>query len=334
VIDVIRQVLIREHGGPVVLRIEQTPSVAPQAGQVCISTRAIAVSKPDVLMRQGRYKWSPPLPLNPGNELTGVVTAVGEHVDSVRVGDAVLLSARELPQRGGCYTEQITAPASAVHVLPPNVDLEKAVLLPSYVVAHAMLNDFGLPRQARSAFINGVSGAVGSALAELAKLRGMTVIGTVGASSKESYAKSRGVDHVLNYNSDPLLTRVREITGGEGVDLVFDHVIGPRFADCIRMLGRFGTAVAYNVYSPMPDEDIFGLMRELSKLSLGLRVFNIHTYDRDLPRLHALTGELVQLLAQGRIDPVIGARFPLDRVADAHRLFESGEVTGKIVLIP
>lgn len=330
----IRQVLIREHGGPVVLRIEQTPSVAPQAGQVCISTRAIAVSKPDVLMRQGRYKWSPPLPLNPGNELTGVVTAVGEHVDSVRVGDAVLLSARELPQRGGCYTEQITAPASAVHVLPPNVDLEKAVLLPSYVVAHAMLNDFGLPRQARSAFINGVSGAVGSALAELAKLRGMTVIGTVGASSKESYAKSRGVDHVLNYNSDPLLTRVREITGGEGVDLVFDHVIGPRFADCIRMLGRFGTAVAYNVYSPMPDEDIFGLMRELSKLSLGLRVFNIHTYDRDLPRLHALTGELVQLLAQGRIDPVIGARFPLERVADAHRLFESGEVTGKIVLIP
>lgn len=100
------------------------------------------------------------------------------------------------------------------------------------------------------------------------------------------------------------------------------------------MLGRFGTAVAYNVYSPMPDQDIFGLMRELSKLCLGLRIFNIHTYDRDLPRLHALTAELVQLLAQNKIDPVIGARFPLDRVADAHRLLESGEVTGKIVLIP
>jgi NADPH2:quinone reductase len=331
---VIRQVLIREHGGPEVLRIEQAQPVAPKAGQVCIRTRAMAVSKPDLLMRQGRYKWSPPLPLNPGNELTGVVTAIGEQVDSVRVGDAVLLSARELPQRGGCYTEEMVAPASAVHVLPPNVDLQKAVLLPSYVVAHAMLNDFGLPREARSVFINGVSGAVGSALAELAKLRGMTVIGTVGSSSKEQYAKSRGVDHVLNYNSDHLLAEVLDLTGGEGVDLVFDHVIGPRFADCIRMLGRFGTAVAYNVYSPMPDEDIFGLLRELSKLSLGLRIFNIHTYDRDLPRLHALTAELVQMLAQGKIDPVIGARFPLERVADAHSLLESGEVIGKIVLIP
>jgi NADPH2:quinone reductase len=334
VIDVIRQVLIREHGGPEVLRIEHAQPVAPRADQVCIRTRAIAVSKPDILMRQGRYKWSPPLPLNPGNELTGVVTAVGEQVDSVRVGDAVLLSARELPQRGGCYTEEMIAPASAVHVLPSNVDLQKAVLLPSYVVAHAMLNDFGLPRQARSVFINGVSGAVGSALAELAKLREMTVIGTVGSSSKEQFAKSRGVDHVLNYHSDRLLDEVLELTGGEGVDLLFDHVIGPRFADCIRMLGRFGTAVAYNVYSPMPEDDIFGLMRELSKFSLGLRIFNIHTYDRDLPRLHALTTDLVKLLAQGKIDPVIGARFPFDRVADAHRLLESGDVTGKIVLIP
>lgn len=196
----IRHVLIREHGGPEVLRVEQTPSVAPNADQACIRTRAIAVSKPDVLMRQGRYKWSPPLPLNPGNELTGVVTAIGAHVDCVRVGDAVLLSARELPRRGGCYTEEMIAPASALHVLPQNVVLQQAVLIPSYVVAHAMLNDFGLPQQARSVFINGVSGAVGSALAELAKLRGMTVIGTVGSSSKEQHAKSRSVDHVLNYN--------------------------------------------------------------------------------------------------------------------------------------
>lgn len=330
----IKQVLIHEHGGPEVLRIVERPDVPPARAEVCIRTRAIAVSKPDLLMRQGRYAWSPPLPLNPGNELTGVVTAVGENVDSVRVGDAVLLSARELPQRGGCYTEQMVAPADAVHVLPPGVDLQQAALLPSYVVAHAMLSDLGLSQRARSVFINGVAGAVGGALAELAKVRGMTVIGSVGSPEKERYAKSRGVDHVLNYKTENLLAKVRELTAGEGVDLVFDHVIGSGFSDCVRMLARFGTAVAYNVYSPMPDEDIFGLLRQLSPSSLGLRIFNIHSYDHDRPRLHALTAELVKLLAEKRIHPLIGARFAFDQVVDAHRLLESGEVTGKVLLIP
>lgn len=330
----IKQVLIQQHGGPEVLRIVEKPDVPPGPAEVSIRTRVIAVGKPDLLMRQGQYKWSPPLPLNPGNELTGVVTAVGQGVTSVRVGDAVLLSARELPQRGGCYTEQMVAPASAVHVLPPGVDLQQAVLLPSYVVAHAMLSDLAPSYRARSAFVNGVSGTVGAALAELAKLRGMTVIGTVGSAEKAQQAKSRGIDHVLNYRTDDLLARVRELTTGRGVDLVFDHVIGAGFADCLRMLATFGTAVTYNVYSPMPKEDIFGLLRQLSLSSLGLQVFNIHSYDHDLPRLHALTAELVALLAEKRIHPLVGPRFPLDQVADAHRLLEAGGVTGKVILLP
>lgn len=329
-----KQVILRTVGGPDVLELVESPRPEAGPGEVVIETRAIAVSMPDVLMRQGRYAWSPPLPINPGSELTGVVTAVGASVAGVSVGDGVLLSARELPMRGGCYTEARAVPAGAVHVLPAGVDLEAAVVLPTYLVAHAMLNMVGVGEKCRSVFVNGATGAVGGALCELARARGLTVIGSVGSPEKAAAAKAAGVDFVLNYRTEPLLERVMACTDGRGVDLAFDHVIGPGFLQIIRMLAEFGTAVAYNVFSPMPDEDAFGLLRQLSSRCPGLRVFNIHIYDHDQPTLRRLTRELIDLLAAGRIRPRIAARLPLSKAADAHRLLESGEVVGKVLLIP
>lgn len=329
-----KQVILREVGAPDVLEVVEGTHQRPGPGQVLIETRAIAVSKPDVLMRQGRYIWSPPLPINPGNELTGIAVEVGHGVTSVAVGDSVLLSARELPTRGGCYTEAITVSAAAVHVLPANVDLQEAVVLPTYLVAHAMLNGLGLAEKARSVFVNGATGAVGGALCELAKARGLTVIGSVGSPEKAIWARAAGVDFVLNYRTEPLRERVLECTEGRGVDLAFDHVIGPGILDIIRMLAEFGTVVAYNVFSPMPDEDAFGLLRERSSRCLGLRVFNMHVYDHDQVALRRLTRELIDLLAEGRIRPRIAARLPLSKAADAHRLMEAGELVGKVLLIP
>ena len=329
-----KQVILREVGGPEVLEIVDAECPAPGPGQVRIETRVIAVSKPDVLIRKGLYTWSPPLPANPGNELAGVVAEVGEGVDGVQVGDGVILSARELPVRGGCYTEEITVPAGSVHVVPAGVDLEAAVVLPTYLVAHGMLSVLALTDRSRSIFVNGATGAIGSALAELAKARGLTVIGSVGSDDKAEQARAAGVDLVLDYRTEPLLERVMEYTNGRGVDASFDHIIGPRFSDFIRMLADFGTAMAYNVFSPMPDEDAFGLLRQMSARCLGLRVFNMHVYDHDQPALRRLTRELIDLLAAGSIQPRIGARMPMSDVADAHRLLEAGSVVGKILLVP
>lgn len=329
-----KQVILRSVGAPDVLEMIESPRQRPGPGQVLIETRAIAVSKPDVLMRQGRYAWSPPLPINPGNELTGVVAEIGPDVTGVAVGDPVLLSARELPARGGCYTEAITVLASAVHVLPAHVDLQEAVVLPTYLVAHAMLSGLGLAEKARSVFVNGATGAVGSALCELAKARGLAVIGSVGSPEKAEQARAAGVDFVLNYRSEPLQERILACTEGRGVDVAFDHVIGPGFLDIIRSLAEFGTAVAYNVFSPMPNEDAFGLLRELSSRCIGIRVFNMHVYDHDQATLRQLTRQLIDLLAEGRIRPRIAARLPLSAAIDAHRMMESGDVIGKILLIP
>jgi NADPH2:quinone reductase len=180
--------------------------------------------------------------------------------------------------------------------------------------------------------VTGAAGGVGSAIADLANAQGITVIGSVSSVSKAAFAHAAGAQHVINYRTEKLLERVREITDGRGVDACFDHVIGPGFIDCLHMLANFGTAVAYNVFSPMPGKDVYGELRELSTRSLGLRVFNMHSFDHDRPALRRLTAELIQLLANRKITPRIGARLPLAQAAEAHRLMESGEVLGKIIL--
>jgi NADPH2:quinone reductase len=331
----VRTVLLHKPGGPEVLEVVERPLPAPGPADVLIRTRAMAVSRPDVLIRTGAYSWMPPLPASPGNELTGIVEAVGDGVQTLRVGQAVLLSARDLPVRGGCYTDAICVPADAVYPLPDGVDFDQAVVLPSYLVAYAMLHDMGLLQQGvRSIFVTGAAGSVGGALVELAKAEGLTVIGSTGSDEKAAHARSLGADHTISYKLEPVVQRILALTDGRGVDVVFDHIIGPDFADLLGALADYGTLVFYNIHTPMPDADVFGRMRETSTKSPALRCFNIHTYDRHPERRRLLMRRLIQLLAEGRIKPRIGARLPMSQAAEAHRLLESGAVAGKIVLHP
>jgi NADPH2:quinone reductase len=330
----VRTVVIRAPGGPDAMEIVEQPLPSPAAGQIRIRTRAMGVSRPDVLIRKGVYSWMPPLPASPGNELTGIVDAVGAGVEGLRAGDAVLLSARDLTVRGGCYTEAICVPASAVYALPAGADLDKAVVLPTYLVAYAMLHDIGARPGARSVFISGAAGGIGGALVELCTGLGLAVIGSVGSDEKGAHALSLGASHVVNYRTEPLVATVMALTGGRGVDLVFDHVIAPEFADLFGMLADFGTLVFYNVHTPMPQDDVYARMRALSTRSPALRCFNIHTYDRHPVERRRLMKQVIELFAQGKINPRVGARLPMSAAAEAHRMLEAGAVIGKIVLHP
>lgn len=327
-----KSVIFRKPGGPEVMELIETLEPKAGPGEVLIRVKIMAVSAPDILIRNGSYKWSPPLPANPGNELAGLVEVVGDGVENFRIGQKVLMSSRELPVRGGCYTEFISVPATAVHTLGDDVDLEKAVLIPSYLVAYAMFHDSGLAQTAKSIFVTGIAGVIGSAFADLAIANGTAAYGSVSSKSKADYALKRGVDKVVNYNKDSVLDKVMEFTDGRGVDASFDHIIGQNFLDCVHMLADFGTAVAYNVHTPMPDKDIFGELRKLSVRSMGIRVFNIHTYDHHQDKLRKLTRDLITLLEAGKINPHIGLRLPLSEAAEAHRIFAKGEVLGKIIL--
>jgi NADPH:quinone reductase len=327
-------VIVRSPGGPEVLELTERPVPKPRANEVLIRTRAMGVSRPDILIRKGVYSWMPPLPASPGSELTGIIEAAGEAVDAIRPGQPVLLSARELPVRGGCYTEYIAVPADAVHALPDGLDFDQAVVVPTYLVAYAMLTDLGIRAGARSVFVAGATGGVGGALVELAKGVGLEVIGSVGSDERAAHARALGVDHVINYRTDSVVERVMALTSGRGVDIAFDHVIGARFTDFLHVLADFGTLVFYNIHAPMPERDVFAELCAVSKKTPAIRCFNIHTYDNNPQRRRELTREVIARLAAGKIKPRVGARLPLAQAAEAHRLLESGAVLGKIVLHP
>ena len=206
-------------------------------------------------------------------------------------------------------------------------------MLPTYLVAYAMLEMFETDRL-KSIFVTGVAGGIGGALAELAKDRGLVVIGSVGSAEREAYARAAGVDHIVNYREEDVVARILALTDGRGVDAAFDHIVGPNFAALFGSLADFGTLVFYNVHGQPPGADVFEEMCRLSTKSLALRCFNIHTYDHHRDKRQQMTRMLINLLAQRRINPRVGLRLPLSEAAKAQTLLEQGSVSGKIVLHP
>lgn len=329
-----KAVLVHQPGGPDALDYVDLPMPLPGRGEVQIRAEAFGVGQPDVLIRRGVYKWMPPLPANPGNDLAGRITAIGPGVDDLDIGQMVLLSARDLAQRGGCYAEYVAVPANAVHVLPPGIAPEAAVCLANYQVAAALLHECGHAHTPRSVLIVGAAGGVGTALVQLAKLAGWTVIGTISSTEKADFARRNGADHVINYRQEDVIARTRELTDGEGVGLVLDHVCGPEFTSYLGVLGRWGTLVSYNAFAGLPDENLLGAMRGHLDVCPAVRCFSFHIYDHDREGRRALMSNVIGALARGAIRPAISARFKLADVGRAHDLLEQGSALGKIIMTP
>jgi NADPH:quinone reductase len=327
-------VLVRAPGGPEVLEACEAPIPEPKANEVLIKAEAFGVGQPDVLIRKGIYKWMPSLPANPGNDLAGRIAGMVASVSGLALGQKVLLSARDLPQRGGCYAEYIAVPAGAVHVLADNVDLEQAVALSNYQVAYALLHETAGPRVPGSALIIGAAGGVGSALVQLGKAGGKTVIGTVSTKEKAAFALAMGADHIINYRERSVPEAVLELTGGRGVDLVLDHVGGPPFTGLLAALANWGTLVSYDAFTPLPEKDLLSEMRAHVGKSPAVRCFSFHSYDHDVEGRRQLMRSVIDLLAKGAIRPAIGGRFHLANVRRAHELLEAGTALGKVVMHP
>jgi len=329
-----RAVLVRQPGGPDALELVEAPVPAPAAGQVQIRAEAFGVGQPDVLIRRGVYKWMPPLPANPGNDVAGRMAALGSGVEGLQVGQKVLLSARDLSQRGGCYAEYVVAPADAVHALPDHVDLQAAVCLSNYQVAYALLHECRHPRAPKSVLVIGAAGGVGTALVQLAKLAQMTVIGTVSTEEKAAFARSNGADHTIFYRSEDVVARTREATNGEGVGLVLDHVCGPEFTSYLGALGKWGTLLSYNAFAGLPEENLMAAMRNHLDICPAVRCFSFHIYDHDREGRRALMRNVIEALSRNAIKPAISATLKLDQVRQAHTLLEQGSALGKIIVTP
>lgn len=321
-------------GGPEALVYERVPRPEPAAGEVLVRAHAIGVSMPEVLVRRGGYPWAPPLPAIPGIEMSGRVTEVGAAVSGLAIGDPVFISARELPERSGCYAEYIAVPARAAYRLPPELDLELAACLSNYQVAWHLLNTALCGARYESVLVWGAAGGVGSAAVQLARVAGKRVVAVVGSAAKAAFASEQGADSVLLHTEPDMNARLRAACGGRGVDLVLDAIGGARFARNFDFLEPLGLVVSYGALGGPPGPDTVTAMRRRTGDSLGLRNFSMHALDHVPAARKAAMDELVPLLAAGRIRPAIARRFALAEAAAAHALFESGSVAGKILLVP
>ena len=325
-----KAVQFSETGGPDVLEYVDMlkPSAGP--GEVLVRAEAFGVGKPDVLLRTGVYKWMPPLPAVIGNEMAGVIEAVGSGVSDFAMGQRVLV----FGTGGGRHAEYNAVPTDIITPLTENIAMEDAVSIPNYAIAWCLLFEVHGGAEVRRVYVNGAAGGVGSAVVDICRHAGIEVIAGAGSKARCAAAEKLGATHTIDYSTENGIERVDEITKGEGVTLVLDQLIGPSFTDSLAMLAPLGTIISFNALAGMPDKNLFVEMRANLAKSPAVRCFSWHSYDR-APEMRArILDEVVNLFDAGAVKPLIAETLPLSEARRAHEILDARENIGKIVLVP
>jgi NADPH2:quinone reductase len=323
-----------EPGPPSVLKYVDAPIPEPKLGEVLVKAHAMGVGIPDVSIRKGTYAWMPPLPCTPGTEMAGTVEKVGAGVTDRRVGQRVYVTARERPQRGGCYAEYITTPADGTFVIPDGVEMEAGATLANYQVAYHLMRDGVRTRPGDRVLVYGAAGGMGNALIDMCKADGLEVIGVASGEARCKFAKDMGADHVIDRKREDVAKRVMEITGGRGCDVIVDPVAGDTVAQNVKLLAVMGTLLIYGGLGGREQGDLAAAMRGSMGRCPAIRRFSIHYLDHDVERRRAGMRDILDMLARGKLRPRIGLKLPLRDAAKAHEMMEKGEVLAKLVLVP
>lgn len=323
-----KAVQYRQFGSPEVLEYVDTARPKPKAGEVLVKTESISVNFADTHIRKGIYPLMPTLPIV-GLEASGTVVEKGREVDGVEVGQAVVVFGHH------CYAEYVSLPQERVVVLTGAVDMDKAAaLLVNYLTAYYMLHHQAHLKAGQTVLVHAAAGGVGTALLQLGKLAGATMMGLTRSAEKVDFARSQGCRHVINYKNSDVVEAVLQLTDDRGADIILDSVQGEGFGRNFDMLAAFGRLIFFGAAAGPADVDIMGMMRRHAAKSPSIGLFNLFTLF-SLPELAAPTiSRLVDYLSEGAIDPVIYEKLPLKDATRAHRLLESGVVTGKIILKP
>ena len=317
-----------ETGGPDVLRYEEVAVGEPGPGQVRLRHAAVGLNYADTYFRNGTYPI--PMPNGLGVEAAGVVEAVGEGVSNVAVGDRVTYTG--FINTLGAYSTERLIPAAPLIRLPDSISCETAAAMTMRGLTSAYLmrriHDF---KPGDSILLHAAAGGVGLIVAQWAKLLGLTVIGTVSSDAKAELARAHGCDFTIDYSREDVATRVRALTGGAGVDVVFDSVGKSTFMGSLDSLKRRGLMVCVGTASG-PIEG-FNPQLLAMKGSLYLTRPALADYIADPAEKEALASELFDHVASGRIKIEINQRYALQDAAQAHRDLESRQTTGSSVFI-
>ena len=318
--------VVHQLGGVDQLRYEEVDDLTPLAGQVLVGVEAIGLNFPDLLTIQGLYQYRPTLPFVPGAEAAGRVLALGEGVDHVAIGDRVIGS-----NLHGAMAEQFLVPANNVFSLPDTVSMSKgAALSMAYGTSYYALVDRARLKTGETLMITGASGGVGSAAIQLGKALGARVIAAVSSDQKASVAQSLGADETINYSVESLKERTKELTEGEGADVIYDSVGGDTFLECLRCINWEGRILVVGFASGDIPKAPMNL--PLLKGSSIVGVFWGAFAGRSPERNRANFAQIFEWVEDGTIAPHISATFPLEQAGEALTQLSTRTATGKVLL--
>ncbi|MCA1833233.1 MAG: NADPH:quinone oxidoreductase family protein [Actinomycetota bacterium] len=323
-----KAVLCKEYGPPESLVVEEVPDLEPTGDQVVVSVQAAGVNFPDALIIQGKYQFKPPMPFAPGGEVSGIVAKVGSSVVGVNEGDRVIA----LTGWGG-FAEQVAIGADRIVPMPDSMDFPTAAaLMFTYGTSHYALRDRARLKTGESLLVLGAAGGVGLAAVEIGKAIGARVIAAASSADKLQVCREHGADDLIDYKAEDLKERVKALTGGNGVDVIYDPVGGEYSEPALRTMawdGRFlviGFAAGDIPKIPLN----LALLKSCSIVGVFWGAFTA----REPKRNQELIQELLGWYAEGTIKPHIYKTYPLEKAADAINDITDRKVKGKVVLLP
>lgn len=321
-----KAVLCKKYGPPDELVIEQVPSLKPGKGQVVVSVKAAGVNFPDTLIIQGKYQFKPEPPFSPGGEVAGVIKEVGEGVSGVKAGDRVIAF-----NTWGGFAEEMLVEADRTVPLPQGMDFVPAsAFILTYGTSYHALKDRAQLKAGETLLVLGAAGGVGLAAIQLGKAMGARVIAAASSDDKLEVCKSNGADELINYAAEDLRSRVKTITQGRGLDVVYDPVGGPYSEPALRDMawnGRF--LVVGFAAGDIPKIPLnLALLKGCSIVGVFWGAFTRNEMDNNRRNNEAL----MQLYLQGKVKPHIHATYPLERAAEALNEVLNKRVSGKVVL--
>jgi NADPH:quinone reductase len=323
-----KAIQLKEYGGPEVLQLIEMERPEPKGHQVLIEIHAIGVNYADTARREGQYVVPTKLPFIPGAEIAGVVVETGESVINVQKGDRVVT----LIESGG-YAEFALADSRGIIPLQEQMDFEQAVALPLQgLSAYHILKTMGRLEKGETVLVHAAAGGVGTLAVQLAKLSGASkVIATASTDDKLALAADMGADVLINYTEQGWEEKVLEATGGKGVDVALEMAGGEIFNKTLKCLATFGRLVIYGVASGEQSRFYPSSLMARNQSVIG---FFLPQIMRKPALIQSSMAEMLGYLSNGQLKLTFGGVYPLDQAAEVHRLLQSRQTKGKLILKP
>jgi len=321
-----RAILCNQWGEPETLTLGEAPSPAPGPGEVSVRLRAAGVNYADIVLVRGQYQEKPPFPFSPGLEGAGEILALGEGVTGLAPGDRVMV----VPGVGA-FAEEVVTPASEVLPIPDGMDFITAAAFPvAYGTSHLALTVRGALQAGETLLVLGAGGGVGLTAVECGKALGATAIAAASSAEKLALAQAHGADHAINYADEDLRAAVRQLTGGRGVDVVYDPVGGELSKAALRSLAWSGRLLVIGFAAGEVPQIAanYLLVKNISAVGVYWGA-----YKKQEPETYRATfAALADWCAEGRLKPHVSQVFPLAQVPAALGMLESRRATGSIVI--